>query len=166
MSTHRQTFQNTPIMKLFDFFAQFDVLESVRPDNHRKIYIGPGNEIIHRIQSKSAKSSKSGDVGIVSKALFSSKKGSQVEKSKDSEENEETDESQRCCSNLWAKFIGIFLNKTDRMNPQIVENARNVIDRKKVDLAEKFDMDTSLTKLESAVATLTKRLDILMNSEN
>lgn len=155
-------------MKLFDFFAQFDVLESVRPDNHRKIYIGPGDEILHRIQSKSqsSKNSKCGDVGIVSKALFSAKKGSQAEKSKDPEENEEQEESQRCCSNLWAKFIGIFLNKTDRMNPQIVENARNVIDRKKVDSTEKNDMDTSLTKLESAVAMLSKKLVVLMKSED
>ncbi|XP_055298914.1 transient receptor potential cation channel protein painless-like [Sitodiplosis mosellana] len=164
-----QTFKKTPVMRLFDFFAQFDVLESIRPDNHRKVYIGPGNEIIYRIQSQN-QSSKSGDVGIVSKALFSPKKGSQVDrKSKDSEENEDTDESQRCCSQLWKKFIGIFFNKTDRMNPQIVENARNVIDRRKDDQKEKSDIDTCIhriEKLETVITTLTKKLDVMVKFEN
>lgn len=154
-------------MRLFDFFAQFDVLESIRPDNHRKVYIGPGNEIIYRIQSQN-QSSKSGDVGIVSKALFSTKKGTQTGKSLDPEENEDTEESQRCCSQLWKKFIGIFFNKTDRMNPQIVENARNVIDRRKDDQKEKSDIDTCIhriEKLETVISSLSKKLDVMVKFE-
>lgn len=149
-------------MRLFDFLTQFDVLESVRQDNHRKIFIEPGNEIIYHIQSQS---SKSGDVGIISKALFSTKKGSEVGLYAD--ENEE--DSQRCCSKLWKKLFGIFFNKTDRMNPQIVENARNVIDRRKDDQKEKLDIDTCIhriEKLESAILKLTKKLDVIVKSEN
>lgn len=147
-------------MRLFDFFAQFDVLESVRNDNHRKIYIGPGNEIIFYIQSQT-QSTKNGEVGIISKVLFNPKKGAEVGLHTD--ENEDTAESQRCCSQLWKKFIGIFFNKCDRMNPQIVENARNVIDRRKDDQKEKLDIDTCIhriEKLESAIVTLTKKLKL------
>ncbi|XP_031618996.1 transient receptor potential cation channel protein painless-like isoform X2 [Contarinia nasturtii] len=162
-----QTFKNTPLMRLFYFFAQFDVLEKVRYDNHRKVYTGPGNEIIYRITSQT-KSTKHGDVGIVSKALFTSqKKGSQV--GLYSDENEDAAESKSCCSNLWGKIIGIFFNKTDRMNPQIVENARNVIDRRKDDLKEKLDIDTCIhriDKLDSAIVSIGKKLDVMMKSKN
>lgn len=151
-------------MKLFDFFVQFDVLEKVRHDNHRKVYIGPGNEIIFHIHSQT-RSTKSGDVGIVSKMLFTpnTKKGSQM--GPYSDENEDAAESHGCCSQLWKKFIGIFFNKTDRMNPIIVENARNVIDRRKDDQKEKVDIDTCIhriDKLESAIFTLSKKLDVMM----
>lgn len=154
-------------MRLFEFFAQFDVLECVRLDNQRKIFIGPGNEIIYHIQSQS-QSTKNGDVGIISKVLFSPKKGSQVGVPADGE-NEESAESERCCSQLWKKFIGIFFNKCDRMNPQIVENARNVIDRRKDDQKEKLDIDTCIhriERLESAIVHLTKKLDVMVKFEN
>lgn len=156
-----QFFQKTPVMRLFDFLVQFDVLENVREDNHRKVYIGPGNEILYHIQSNSA---KSGDVGIISKVLFSAKKG---EMGPYTEGND--DESQGCCSKLWKKCGGIFFNKTDRMNPQIVENARNVIDRRKDDQKEKLDIDTCIhriEKLESAILNLTKRLGGVVKQEN
>lgn len=155
-------------MRLFDFFAQFDVLESVRQNNQRKIYIGPGNEIIYHIQSQT-KSNKNGDVGIVSKALFSQKKKPHGSQAGDVEENEETNESERCCSQLWKKIIGIFFNKTDRMNPQIVENARNVIDRRKDDQKEKLDMDTCIhriEKLESAIVSLSRKLNVILKFEH
>lgn len=154
-------------MQLFDFLNQFDVLENVRQDNHRKMYIGQGNEIIYHIRSQTH-SSKAGDVGIISKALFTSpKKGSEV--GAYSDENDDSAESQSCCSNIWKNFIGIFFNKTDRMNPQIVENARNVIDRRKDDQKEKLDIDTCIhriEKLESAILTLTKKLDVIVKFEN
>lgn len=156
-------------MRLFYFLAHFDVLESVRNDQQRKIYVGPGNEIIYHIQSQS-KSSKNGDVGIVSKVLFSPKKkshGSQV--GPYSDENEDTGESLRFYSKLWKKVIGIFFNKSDRMNPLIVENARNVIDRRKDDQKEKLDMDTCIhriEKLESAIITMTRRINVLLKFEN
>lgn len=155
-------------MRLFDFFAQFDVLETVRQNNQRKIYIGPGNEIIYHIQSQT-KSNKSGDVGIVSKVLFSSKKKSLGSQNDLADENDESAESQRCCSQLWKKLVGIFFNKTDRMNPQIVENARNVIDRRKDDQKEMLDMNTCINrieKLESAISSLTRKLNILLKFEN
>ncbi len=144
-------------MHLFDFLNQFDVLRNVRQDNRRKVYIGPGNEILYHIQSQT-QGARNGDVGVLSKVLFSSKKGSDV----GLYENEDSAESQRCCSGLWKKFFGIFFNKTDRMNPQIVENARNVIDRRKDDQKEKLDIDTCINridKLESAILGLTKKLD-------
>lgn len=153
-------------MRLFYFFAQFDVLETIRQDNTRKIYIGPANEIIYHMQSES-KSTKSGDVGIVSKVLFSSKKGSQQVGLSD--DNDEPTESQSCCSQIWKKFIGIFFNKTDRMNPQIVENARNVIDRRKDDQKEKLDIDACIhriEKLESAILSLSKKLDVMIKTEH
>ncbi|XP_037051125.1 transient receptor potential cation channel protein painless-like [Bradysia coprophila] len=156
-----QTFQNTIIMRLFDFFIQFDVLETVRQNNQRKIYIGPDNEIIYHIQSQT-QSAKSGDVGIVSKLLFSPKKG---DGGPYADENEE---STGCCSQLWKKFIGIFFNKTDRMNPIIVENARNVIDRRKDDLNEKNDENSHTTcihhieRLESTILALSKKVDLIV----
>lgn len=153
-------------MQLYDFFHQFDVLEAVRHDNQRKIFIGPGNEILYHLQSQSS-SPKNADTGIVSKALFSSKKGTQVGPYAD--EGEDADESQSCCSKLWTKFIGIFFNKCDRMNPQIVENARNVIDRRKDDQKEKSDIDTCIhriEKLETSIVTLTKKLDVMLKSKN
>lgn len=155
-------------MRLFDFFAQFDVLESVRLNNQRKIYIGPGNEIIYHIQSQS-KSNKNGDVGIVAKVLFSPKKKSHGTQTGASDENEDAAESQRCCSQLWKKIVGIFFNKTDRMNPQIVENARNVIDRRKDDQKEKLDMDTCINrieKLETAIISMTRKLNVILKFEH
>lgn len=146
-------------MRLFDFFAQFDVLQSVRQNNQRKVYIGPGNEIIYQIQSSK---NKSGDVGIVSKVLFSPRKKVQGAQGDPLDENEDAPEqSGRCCSAIWKKIIGIFFNKTDRMNPQIVENARNVIDRRKDDQKETLDMELCINRierLESAIVTLTKKL--------
>ncbi|XP_037029499.1 transient receptor potential cation channel protein painless-like [Bradysia coprophila] len=158
-----QFFQNTIVMQLFDFLTQFDVLENVREDNHRKIYIGPGNEILYHIQSQS-NSAKSGDVGIISKVLFSAKKG---EMGPYTDGND--DKSQGCGSKLWKKCAGIFFNKTDRMNPQIVENARNVIDRRKDDQKEKLDIDTCIhriEKLETAILNLTKHLSGTVKLEN
>lgn len=163
-SPSRQTFQNTCVMQLFDYLTQFDVLENIRQDNHRKVYIGQGNEIIYHIESQS-QGPKNGDVGILSNVLFNPKKGSDV--GLYSDDNEE--ESQRCCSRLWKKCTGIFFNKTDRMNPQIVENARNVIDRRKDDQKENLDIDTcihKIAKLESAILTLTKKLDVTAKFEN
>ncbi len=139
-------------MHLFDFLNQFDVLRNARQDNERKVYIGPGNEILYHIQSQT-EGSKSGDVGIVSKVLFSSKK-----------ENEDSTKS-----GCWKKLFGIFFNKTDRMNPQIVEIARNVIDRRKDDQKEKLDIDTCIhriEKLESAILTLTKKIDVKARFQN
>lgn len=150
-------------MKLFELFAQFDVLENVRVDNNRKIYIGPENEILYQIQSQTA-SSKIGDVGILSKVLFSPKKGSEASVYS---EDEEATESQR--SKLWKKFVGIFLHKVDRMNPLIVENARNVIDRRKDDQKEKLDIDFCIhriEKLEFAILTLTKKLNKMLKFDN
>lgn len=146
-------------MKLFELFAQFDVLENVRIENSRKIYIGPENEILYQIQSQTA-SSKIGDVGILSKVLFNPKKGSEASIYSD---DDEPTESQR--SKLWKKFVGIFLQKVDRMNPLIVENARNVIDRRKDDQKEKLDIDFCIhriEKLETAILTLTKKLNKMM----
>lgn len=152
-------------MQLFYFLTQFDVLENVREDNHRKIFIGPDDEIIYHIQSQT-EGSKNGDVGIISKALFSpSKKGSEPGPYNDNEDSAESG----CCSKLSKKFVGIFFNKTDRMNPQIVENARNVIDRRKDDRKEKQDIDTCIhriEKLETAILTLTKKLDVVVKFEN
>lgn len=153
-------------MRLYDFLAQFDVLENIRPDNHRKIFIGKGNEIIYHIKSQSH-STKSGDVGIISQVLFSPKKGSQV--GAYSDDGEETVETTSCCSQIWKKFIGIFFNKTDRMNPQIVENGRNIIDRRKDDQKETLDIDTCIhrvERLETAILTLTKKLDKLVKLDN
>lgn len=153
-------------MQLFDFITQFDVLENVREDNHRKIYIGPGNEIIYHIQSQT-QGTKNGDVGIISKALFrESKKGSEVGLT---DENEDVPETKGCFSKLSKKFMDIFFNKTDRMNPQIVENARNVIDRRKDDQKEKQDIDICIhriEKLESVILALTKKLDFIVKREN
>lgn len=148
-------------MRLFDFFIQFDVLETVRQNNQRKIYIGPDNEIIYHIQSQT-QTAKSGDVGIVSKLLFSPKKG---DGGPYADENEE---STGFCSQLWKKFIGIFFNKTDRMNPIIVENARNVIDRRKDDLNEKIDENSHTTcihhieRLETTILALSKKVDLIV----
>lgn len=150
-------------MQLFYFLAQFDVLENVRVDNHRKIYIGPENEIIYHIQSEN-QGSRNGDVGIISKVLFNPKKGSEVGLY-DNDDSAETN----CCSRMSKKFFGIFFNKTDRMNPQIVENARNVIDRRKDDQKEKLDIDTCIhriERLETAILTLTKKLNVVVKSEN
>lgn len=49
------------------------------------------------------------------------------------------------------------------MNPQIVENARNIIDRRKDDLKETFDIDICvhrIEKLETAILNLTRKLDV------
>lgn len=148
-------------MKMFYLFAQFDVLESARFENRRKVYIGPDDEILYQIKSQSA-GSKIGDVGGLSKVLFSPKKGAQLD------DNEESADTHRL-SRLWKKFIGILFNKCDRMNPLIVENARNVIDRKKDDLKEKLDIDTCIhriERLESAILTLTKKFDIKMKIDH
>lgn len=146
-------------MRLFDFFRQFDVLTCVRQNNQRKVYIGPGNELIYQIQSKK---NKVGDVGIVSKVLFSPKKKTQGAKGDPEDESEEQPEqSGRCCSFLWKKIVNIFFNKTDRMNPQIVENARNVIDRRKDDQKETLDMELCINRierLESSIVALTRKL--------
>lgn len=148
-------------MRLFDFFAQLDVLEIVRPDNHRKIYIGPGNEIIYHIHSQT-QSARSGEAGVISKVLFSAKKSSGLNADEDS------DESHGCCSKMWKNFIGYFFNKCDRMNPQIVENARNVIDRRKDDEKENLDIGTfanRIEKLESTIGALSKKLEVIVKSE-
>lgn len=148
-------------MQLFDFLNQFDVLENARKDNQRKVYIGPGNEIIYQIQSQS-QTPKNGDVGIISKVLFNPKKGSEMALY----DNGETADNPRCCSKLSKKIVGMFFNKTDRMNPQIVENARNVIDRRKDDQKQKTDIDTCIhriERLETAILTLTKKLNVMTN---
>lgn len=165
-SHFRQRFANSPVARLFDFLMQFDVLENVRPDNHRKVFIGQGNEIIYHIQSQS-QSTRNGDVGVIAKVLFSPKKGTQV--GPQSDDNEDAAEPGSCCGNLWKKFIGIFFNSTDRMNAQIVENARNIIDRRKDDQKEKNDIDTCIhriDRLETAILTLTKKLDRMVKFEH
>lgn len=160
---NRQTFQNTFVMQLFYFLTQFDVLENVRQDNSRKVFIGRGNEIIYHIKSET-QGSKNGDVGIISKYLFNPKKG-EMGGHADGDDSE----SPRCCSTLSKKFMDMFFNKTDRMNAQIVENARNVIDRRKDDQKEKLDIDYCIhriEKLETAILTLTKKLDGVVKFEN
>lgn len=146
-------------MRLFDFFGQFDVLTSVRQNNQRKVYIGPGNELIYQIQSNK---NKSGDVGIVSKVLFSPKKKPQGQQGDPLDESDDAPEpSGRCCSFLWKKMFNLFFNKTDRMNPLIVENARNVIDRRKDDQKETLDMELCINRierLESSIVALTRKL--------
>lgn len=97
-------------MRLFDLLAQFDVMESIRPDNHRKVYIGPGNEIIYRIQSQTKQTPgiKKSDVAIISKALFSPKKAGPAGLYTD--DKEDSVESQGCCSLICKKIGGIFFS--------------------------------------------------------
>lgn len=138
-------------MRLFDIFIQFDALECVRQDNQRKIYIGPDNEIIYHIQSQS-QSSKCGDVSVVSKMLFGSSK---------TDENEDS-------GGLWSKLFDIIFNKTDRMNPIVVENARNVIDRRNDDQKEKDNVGSCthcIERLEPILLELTRKVDSMTKSE-
>lgn len=157
-------------MRLFDLCAQFDILESVRVNDERKMYIGPSDEIINHIniqsQNKSpSQSSKNSDIGVVLQILFSQKSGSQVGASSDENEKDSS-------SSLWKRIAALFYDKTERMNPQIVLNARNIIDRRKDDQKEKLDVNTCIRRielLENAMLTmnnLSRKLDAMVKFNN
>lgn len=167
-------------MRLFDYFTQLDVLEGMRHNYHRKIYIGPKNEIIYRIniqngdnfmkrkKSLTQHSTKDGDIRYIS-SFFNTKKLSQV--ALYSEENElESKESQpHGCSRLWKKFTVIFFDECERMDSQIVQNAKNLIERRRIDEKEKFEQDSYLNrieKLETAIDLLTNKLNAESKNKN
>lgn len=176
--------QKTWIMDLFEYFTQFESLEHMRNKYDRKIYVGVKNEIIHfidseklqknserkhltRQQSEYAMKAES-DVKLTKNMLFNSKNNCKVRIfSKTTEvemgiEEPVSHESNRLWNTLVRSFP--FFDERERLNAQIVQTARQILDKREVDQKDKEEQihfKEQITKLQTNMDVLLGKIDKL-----
>lgn len=187
-------------MNLFKYFTQFESLEYMRQINDRKIYVSLKNEIIHLIdtekvqktpdkpqfmrQESEYKPKGKGDVKLTMNLLFKSKNKSKVRMFSNPNEIEVGIDEPYLHGNsrFWKTLVRSFpfFDERERINPQIVQLARQIIETSEIDKKSKEEqshykeqianiqsnMDILLRKLDTIDHVNNQILEKLMNSKN
>lgn len=169
-------------MYLFEYFTQSESLEYMRHINDRKIYVGLKNEIIHFIDSEDmhmssvyrsqtnqdseSKAKDKGDIKLAMEMLYSPKGKSKVRMFSKGSEIEIGGEEPAFYGNNWRTIVRSFpfFDERERMNPQIEQMARQIIEKREIDQKgkeEQTEYKEQIAKIQSNVEILLQRIDKL-----
>ncbi|XP_055295716.1 transient receptor potential cation channel protein painless-like isoform X2 [Sitodiplosis mosellana] len=182
----RQKWQGTFIMELFEYFTQFESLEYMRTIYDRKIYVGLKNEIIHFIDAEKMnqtsdnnqklteyKTMNADEGKLAMEMLYNAKNKSKLRMfSKANEIEIELEESHSYGTNrLWKTVISSFpfFDEREKMNPQIVQLARQIIETREVDKKGKEEQShykEQIAKLQTNMEVLLQKIDKLDTFDN
>lgn len=172
-------------MELFEYFTQFDSLEYMRQMYDRKIYVGQKNEIVHFIdsdkiyttthekrqlsrQGSAFKVKDKGDIKLAMDMLYNPKNKSKIRIFSTDNEMEIGLEEPFLYgkSRLWKTLIRSFpfFDERERMNPQIEQLARQIIEKRETDQKGKEEQNQykeQIAKLQSNMEILLQKVDKL-----